>query len=306
MTATPLPDVTCVIPTHNRPELLREAIAAVVGQDYPGRIEVVVVFDRTEPDTSLERDEGDRVVRVVPNSRTPGLAGGRNTGITASTSPLVAFCDDDDTWLPGKLLAQVALLRRRPECVASTTGVVVDFKGTLNERPSPKGTYTFADLIRDRIMEAHPCTFLLRRSALDEVGLVDEHIPGAYSEDYELLLRLARRGPIGAVIEPLAKINWHGSSYFMERWDMIVDAQSYLLERYPEFADDRRGHARVLGQIAFAHAAAGRRREALVTARRTLARNPAERRGLIAAAIGAGVISPDRILRFLHERGRGV
>lgn len=306
MTTTPLPDVTCVIPTRDRPQLVREAIAAVVEQDYPGRIEVIVVFDRTEPDTSLERADDGRVVRVVPNSRKPGLAGGRNTGITASTSELVAFCDDDDTWLPGKLLAQVALLRRRPECVAATTGIVVDFKGTLTERPSRKDTFTFADLLRDRIMEAHPCTYLLRRSALDEVGLVDENIPGAYSEDYELLLRLARKGPIGAVIEPLAKINWHGASYFDARWDMIVDAQTYLLERYPEFASDRRGHARVLGQIAFAHAAAGRKREALATARRTLARNPAERRALLAAAIGAGVVSPDRILHYLHERGRGI
>src|SRR5437868_5924016 len=88
------PSVGVVLPTHNRPAELKAALDSVLSQDYEGRIEAVIVHDRSEPDQVLA---GDRV-RVLANRRTPGLAGARNTGILALTTDLVAFCDDDDDW----------------------------------------------------------------------------------------------------------------------------------------------------------------------------------------------------------------
>src|SRR5205085_2045257 len=49
----PQPSVSVVIATHNRPQLLRAAVQAVLTQDYVGSIEVVAVFDRAEPDEDL-------------------------------------------------------------------------------------------------------------------------------------------------------------------------------------------------------------------------------------------------------------
>ena len=71
------------------------------------------MYDQSEPDLSLEVGRSAPRVRVITNTRTPGLAGARNTGILDATGDLVAFCDDDDEWLPGKLAAQVEALRRR-------------------------------------------------------------------------------------------------------------------------------------------------------------------------------------------------
>src|SRR5690242_7339483 len=99
------PSVGVVIPTRNRPAQVRQAIASVREQDYPGDVTIVVVYDGTEPDETLA--DGDRVF-VLSNDRKPGLAGARNCGILAVQADFVAFCDDDDRWLPGKLLAQVA------------------------------------------------------------------------------------------------------------------------------------------------------------------------------------------------------
>ena len=75
------PTVGVVVATRNRPGPLRAALASILGQEYAGDIEVVVVFDQSEPDATLAQPTGDRRVRVVDNVRTPGLAGGRNTGI---------------------------------------------------------------------------------------------------------------------------------------------------------------------------------------------------------------------------------
>jgi glycosyltransferase involved in cell wall biosynthesis len=78
------PDLTAVISTHRRPGPLREAIAAILDQDADVSIETVVVFDKEEPDTSLESDDPRRPVRVIPNHRTPGLPGSRNSGVDAA------------------------------------------------------------------------------------------------------------------------------------------------------------------------------------------------------------------------------
>ena len=79
------PDLTAVISTHRRPGPLREAIAAIRQQDADAVIETVVVFDKEEPDTSLDSDDPRRPVRVVPNHRTPGPA--REPQLRASTPP---------------------------------------------------------------------------------------------------------------------------------------------------------------------------------------------------------------------------
>ena len=98
------PSVSVVVPTRDRPELLRAALGAILDQDYPGAIEVIVVYDHSRAGSVARNGaQPKRRVRVISNSRTPGLAGARNTGILAATGELVAFCDDDDEWLPGKL-----------------------------------------------------------------------------------------------------------------------------------------------------------------------------------------------------------
>ena len=77
------PSIDVVIATHQRPDLLRRAIEGVTSQTYPGVIRCLVVFDRSSPDLSLVRTGPHRPVDVLTNTRTPGLAGARNSGILA-------------------------------------------------------------------------------------------------------------------------------------------------------------------------------------------------------------------------------
>jgi len=297
--------VTAVVPTRDRPELLRAAIAAILGQQYPGDIEVIVVHDQSEVDDSIAVADPRRSVRVISNARSPGLAGARNTGILAATGDLVAFCDDDDEWLPGKLAAQVAALSDDAEFAC--TGIRVSYDGSTVDRTLSMDAVPLAALLRSRLTELHPSTFLIRRAALvDGIGLVDEEIPGSYGEDYEFLLRAARRAPLVNVTEPYVLVRWHKRSYFAQRWETISTALQWLLGRYPEFAGEPRGEARIAGQIAFAHAALGQRRESVRWVRRTLRRNPREPRAYLALAVAGRAVRADTVLRKLHQRGRGI
>lgn len=199
-----LPSVGVVLPTRDRPELLRKALDSVLAQEYGGDLRAVVVFDRAEPDQALAADR----VRVIGNTRAPGLAGARNTGILALDTDLIAFCDDDDVWLPGKLAAQVAALAAAPEAVLASSGILIDFNGQEIPRGAGTDRVTYDALIRDRMMTVHSSTYLARREPLIEIGMVDEDIPGSQGEDWDLALRAARRHPVVNVDDPLVRVLW--------------------------------------------------------------------------------------------------
>lgn len=312
MTTADAPSVAVVIATRDRPELLRRAVASVLAQRYPGDVEVLAVFDQSEPEADLAQDsrssEGAaRRVRVLRNGRVPGLAGARNTGITTAATDLVAFCDDDDLWLPGKLTAQVAALAADPGLELVTTGVLVEARGRVSTRVLDRERITHAELLRSRVSEAHPSSFLFRRAALvDGIGLVDEDLPGSYAEDYDLLLRAARRHDVGAVPLPLAKVFWHRSSFFAERWKTIVEALDHLLASHPEMASQPAGLARIEGQQAFAQASMGDRRAAVATARRALSRDSRQPRAWLALLVASGAVRSEWVLRALQAGGRGI
>jgi glycosyltransferase involved in cell wall biosynthesis len=301
------PLVSAVIPTMNRPQLLRRAVQSVIDQDYPGLIECLVVYDGTEPVMPDVQLRDGRTVQVLVNNRTKGLAGNRNTGYLAATGELVGSCDDDDEWLPGKLRAQIELLREHPEASAAASGFVYHYRGKDIPREAELPALSFADLLNDRHLEANASTYLIeRRKLLDEIGLVDEQLPGSYAEDYELLLRAARLGPIVCVRQPQSRVYLHDSSFFADRWQTINDALTYLLERVPEFRQDPAGLARIEGQIAFSHAALGNRSSAAKWAVRSLRKSRGARQSYAALVVAGRLMSADRVLATARRFGRGI
>jgi glycosyltransferase involved in cell wall biosynthesis len=302
----PWPLVSVVVPTRDRPELLRRAVRAILDQRYPGEIECVVVFDQSEP-TEVGVEPGERRrLRSIRNERTPGLAGARNAGVLASAGVLVAFCDDDDEWLPDKLRLELEAMRADPEAIVAACGVIVRYGRRAFRRMPPGGTrVTHQQLLRRRLMEVNQCTIVVERWALlESIGLVDEDIPGSYCEDYEWLLRAARVAPVLVVPEPLVRIHWHASSFFAEQWQTIISALLYLLDKHPEFGQEPAGLARIEGQIAFAHAALGQAGPARRWATRALRRNWLERRAYVALVVSTRLLRAETVLRLAHSAGR--
>jgi glycosyltransferase involved in cell wall biosynthesis len=301
------PAVSVVVPTRDRPELLRRAVTAILGQTYPGLVECVVVFDQSDPDLPWEDPGPSRRLLLVRNDRTPGLAGARNAGAARATGELLAFCDDDDEWLPRKLERQVEALTRRPDAAVATTGIVVRYGDRNVTRLAPTPEITHRQLLRSRLTELHPSTVLVRRrELLDGIGLVDEGIPGSYAEDYEWLLRAAKRAPLLAVQEPLVVVHWHQSSFFADRWRTIISALTYLVDKHRELEQEPSGLARIYGQIAFAHAALGERSAARRWARRTLSLDRRERRAYLALAVSLRLVKARTVVRLAHVAGKGI
>lgn len=307
MTGDAMQRLTAIIATRDRPKMLREAIDAVLNQTFGGFIEILVIYDQSDPDPSLVFESATRNVSVLRNSRQQGLAGARNTGIEAATGDFVAFCDDDDYWLPGKVAVQLDALAAHPSAELVSCDIAVTYDGESHRRRLGKSLISFGDLLRDRHTELHPSTFLMRRAAiLEGFGLVSESVPGGFGEDYEFLLRISRRNDIVHVGDALTVVRWGGQSFFFQRWQTMSDGLSWILEQYPEFERSRAGSARLRGQVAFAEAALGQKNKALRWAASATQRNPFELRAVLAVAVAFGLLSPERVMQTLHKRGRGI
>jgi len=299
------PIVSVVMATRDRPQLLRRAVASVFAQEDIQPIEVVLVYDGTEIDELIDLPRGPHTLRAIHNARTPGLAGARNTGIMEATAPLIAFCDDDDEWKSTKLAAQLPLFDD-PSVVLTATGIEIHSAGGTHARLSPQSV-DLDDLLRSRITELHPSSFVVRADALrGELGLVDEELPASYGEDYDLLLRAAKVGRVVAVPEAHTIIHWDRTSYFSEKWQGIADGLSYLLAKHPEFDRSGVGQARIEGQIAFAHGALGDRRRARSWARRAIGHDARQPRAYLAMLVGMGLVSGETVVAALNKRGRGM
>jgi glycosyltransferase involved in cell wall biosynthesis/peptidoglycan/xylan/chitin deacetylase (PgdA/CDA1 family) len=205
----PCPLVSVVVTTFNYACFLPTAIESVLGQTYPNS-EVVVVDDGSTDDTAavVDRYAARGVRYVYQENRGAGAA--RNTGLSRTSGPLVAFLDADDVWLPDKLTKQVDHLRRHPEIALAgchAYGCETDL--------SPIDIVWGGDFATDHAFERlllrnfvlNPTCVLVRRSALDAVGGFSEV---SMWEDWDTWLRISRRFAIGFTQEPLVKVRRHG------------------------------------------------------------------------------------------------
>ena len=103
MTSGAAPNVTVVLPTHDRAKLLRRAIDSVLSQDYQD-LELIVVDDASTDDTqTVVQQFADQRIRYVRLADRQGATAARNAGISAARGEFIGFQDSDDEWLPGKL-----------------------------------------------------------------------------------------------------------------------------------------------------------------------------------------------------------
>ena len=106
-------DLSVVIPTRDRPLLLREAIQSIIFQRGPDR-EIVVVDDASAPPVNVGRlrSEFGTAIRVIRNEHSFNVCVARDQGVQASKGAVVLHLDDDDRLADGALELAWDALRR--------------------------------------------------------------------------------------------------------------------------------------------------------------------------------------------------
>lgn len=208
------PLVSVIIPTYNRAHLLGRAIESVLDQSFRD-FDLWIIDDGSTDETPQLVQSFSQLNKLKSSSQklptlyyekidSQGVSAARNYGIKKSTGQWVAFLDSDDEWLPQKLAKQWQLISQSPEQnIVHTDEVWIRNGVRINPmKKHQKG----GGRIYSRSIELcciSPSTVLIRRSALDQVGLFRDDFPAC--EDYELWLRLTAQYEVGYIDEPLIK-----------------------------------------------------------------------------------------------------
>lgn len=205
-------DISTIIPTYNRRELLVRAIESVMAQT---RVvdEIIVIDDGSSDGTEAELASryGERIQYVRQDNA--GVSAARNRGLALARGRYLALLDSDDVWHPDKIRQQFEWLEARPDygMVLCDVEMIDDVHGTsriLHRRNAiPEDGRVAAMVASDPSLV--PSSIMFRREVYSDIGGFDENLPTA--EDIDFHLRVALRWPIGVVEQSLVSIV-HGHS----------------------------------------------------------------------------------------------
>lgn len=208
MNDTPL--VTIIIPTHNRANLLMEAIASVTAQSYP-RWEIIVVDDGSADDTLMRLiGLGDPRIRVVGSEHIGHLGRLHNLGAQMSCGEYLAFLHSDDLWLPEKLERQVRAVTASGAGWSYTSHAAVDDAGAnipLRADRAVTGNIV-ANLLRGEVSVCSG-SLLVSRALYFAIGGFSESAEIPDCGGIDIVLRLARRAEVIALPQVLVWTRYH-------------------------------------------------------------------------------------------------
>lgn len=237
--------VSVIIPTFNRLEWLKKAVASVCAQTFRDW-RLLIVDDGSNDGTEswvMELSQSHpKQIELIRNSTNLGVSAARNLGIRHAESPWIAFLDSDDQWLPRKLERQLefakgsglkTVLIHCDEIWQSSRGIVKQ-----HSKHKKGGGRQFARVAE--ICCISPSAALIPAGTLQETGLFREDFP--VCEDYELWLRICALGDIGFVDEPLViKNGGHPDQlsrryHSMDYWRVLA-LKPFLSSGYISFSE---------------------------------------------------------------------
>ena len=208
---TKKPLVSVIVTTFNRCEMLAETIQSILDQTFLD-FELIVVDNMSEDGTrEYINSIQDGRVRYFRNQNFGVVAKNRNYGIREAKGTYIAFCDDDDLWLPNKLEVQVTLLKKNPNKVMcySQAESFLDNQTVkkLMIRRSVKKSH-FNNLLQGNFIPNS--SVLIKRDVFDRLGYLNES--SELREDYEMWLRVTKSFSIHGTDQALIKYRLHSSN----------------------------------------------------------------------------------------------
>jgi glycosyltransferase involved in cell wall biosynthesis len=210
-----MPLVSVVINVRNGAPFLREAINSVLAQSFADW-ELILWDDCSTDDSArvIAEYHDPRFHYYLSPDETP-LGEARNRAIAQASGEWLAFLDQDDIWLPGKLEKQLALAAPEVAIIYGRTVLFDSRRGNLHDYDHrhefcalPEGDL-FAELF-SKACFINMSSVMLRRSAVQEVGAIPSNIQVV--PDYYLYVALARNHKARAVQEVVCRYRVHPGS----------------------------------------------------------------------------------------------
>ncbi|MFU8867009.1 glycosyltransferase family 2 protein [Natronococcus sp.] len=198
MSDTGRPEISVIIPTHNRPVRLLGAIQSVAEQTVTPT-EIIIVNDGSDityKDTIDRLPTGTFEYNYIECSSSGGAGRARNIGAAAATGDIYMFLDDDDRWRPQKVEGQLEVFDRRPEVDLVYSGrIAVDENGTELYRIDANERGDLAERILLRNYIGTTSSVAVSAGVFDRAGGFDPEMPAL--QDWELWIRLCQETIVG-------------------------------------------------------------------------------------------------------------
>lgn len=157
------PFISIILPVFNGEEYLDDTLQSIFKQDYK-HFEVIVVDDGSI-DNSEKISKSYNVRYFYQENQ--GVAAARNYGIKLAKGEIVAFIDQDDTWLPGKLMKQINQMISEHELGYVLTYQMLKLAVGINKIPA----WVRKNQLNKPIVGYLPSTLMVRKDVFDKIGL---------------------------------------------------------------------------------------------------------------------------------------
>lgn len=218
--------VSIITPVYNGQDFLERCIKSVLAQTYDNW-ELFLIDDGSSDNSVqvIEQYLEDDRIKILRNESNSGIPATRNKGIESSNGEFIALLDQDDEWFPEKLQQQIqafnelensyGLLYSNLE-VHFDNGEVTERKKEIEPEPVIRKNLELM-LLRNLISSP---TVLIKKEALDEVGLFDESIKWG-GDDYDLWIRIAHKYKFFYIDEVLCIRHEHQQNYSGDKKRMM-------------------------------------------------------------------------------------
>lgn len=208
-------EVSVVITSYNQKKYLIEAIESVIRQTV--KVHEIIVADDFSSDGSIDViknyiEKYPGLIKGVFNKQNRGIPQNRNSALKIVGGDYVYILDGDDRFLPENVERMIERLNENKnlKCVYSNLNFI-DSEGKFlhvrDKEEQPSGDIFFEiaigkfGILRNMIIDF---------SLLKEVGFFDESFPRY--DGFELTVRLAKKGEIGYIFDPLAEYREYPTS----------------------------------------------------------------------------------------------
>lgn len=243
-------NVSVVIPTHNRDDLLERAIASSISQSILPA-EVIIIDDLNSACTRKKVDEFSErspipLIYSVNHAPETGAIGSRNLGVSISEGDILAFLDDDDYWDPPYLETAIEMLEQtETEVVITAIANVFDDGKKVPYKVVPE-EYNLRDFFLKN--PGVGCSnVVMTRRAFDSVAGYDVEMSG--SSDKEIVIRLCKVGYRYSVVKQfLMNHSIHGKNWSRDPGRVVPDVKKF----YKKYRAEMNIFLRTLMQIKIA------------------------------------------------------
>ena len=212
-------EISVIIPTYNRCDLLKRAINSVIKQTITPKEIIIVDNGSTDQTYQMVSSLFPEINYFIEKKR--GVSAARNKGILESKSKWIAFLDSDDTWKPTKLEKQMeySVFNQDKYRIIHTDETWYRNKKFLNQLKKHKksGGNIFKNSLQ--LCCISPSSVVLKKQIFEEYGLFDENLE--VCEDYDMWIRITAKEEVGFLDSPLVlKYGGHSDQLSKKFWGM--------------------------------------------------------------------------------------